>query len=34
MTDRSDLAFRAASEVIGAAIGAVLTVSVAWFKSR
>ncbi|MFG2371105.1 hypothetical protein ACGFY9_06470 [Streptomyces sp. NPDC048504] len=34
VTDRSDLAFRAASEVIGAAIGAALTVSVAWFKSR
>ncbi|MGW0837822.1 hypothetical protein [Streptomyces prunicolor] len=34
MTDRSKLAFNAAYQVVGAAIGAVLVVSVAWFKSR
>ncbi|MEV0735184.1 hypothetical protein AB0I51_04280 [Streptomyces sp. NPDC050549] len=34
VTERSDLAFHAASEFAGAAIGAALIVSVAWFKSR
>lgn len=34
VTDRSDLAFHAAYELAGAAIGAALIVSVAWFKSR
>jgi hypothetical protein len=34
VTERSDLAFHAAGELAGAALGAALIVSVAWFKSR
>lgn len=34
VTDRSDLVFHAAYELAGAAIGAALILSVAWFKSR
>jgi hypothetical protein len=34
VTDRSKLAFNAAYQLVGAAIGATLIISVAWFKSR